>query len=65
MDDNVISIGDVVIHNTVKYIVVGQYNHLYYCLSRDGQYLGEYYKPTLDKTGEHYPIGDILAHLVN
>lgn len=65
MDDNDISIGDVVIHNTVKYIVVGQYKHLCYCLSRDGKCLVEYYDDTLNKTCVHYPIGDILAHLVN
>lgn len=60
-----ICIGDVVIHNTVRYIVVGKRKWSYYCLSADGQYLGNYFRSVLEKTGEHYPIEDILCKLIN
>jgi len=60
-----IDIGDVVVVHTVRYIVVGKCKGSYYCLSADGQHLGNYLRLILEKTGEHYPIEDILCKLVN
>ena len=49
-----IKVGDEVIHNTEKYVVVAISNGSYFCLRRDGKFLGEYFKSGLKKTGEHF-----------
>lgn len=54
MSNEEIKIGDEVIHNTERYVVVAISNGIYYCLSADGMFLGEYFKTVLEKTGKHF-----------
>jgi hypothetical protein len=62
MSKEEIKIGDEVIHNTEKYIVTAISNNLYYCLRADGQFLGDYFKTVLEKTGKHF---DQIANILN
>lgn len=62
MSKEEIKIGDEVIHNTEKYIVTAMSNSLYFCLREDGQFLGDYFKPVLEKTGKHF---DQIANILN
>ena len=56
-----IKIGDEVIHNTERYVVVAISNGSYYCLRADGKFVGEYLKSVLEKTGKHFnQIVDVL-----
>ena len=54
MSKEEIKIGDEVLHNTERYIVVAKSNGSYYCLRADGKFVGEYLKSVLEKTGRHF-----------
>lgn len=61
MNKEEIKIGDEVLHNTERYIVVAISNGSYYCLRTDGKFIGEYLKSVLEKTGKHFDqIVDVL-----
>ena len=61
MSKEEIKIGDEVIHNTERYVVVAISNGSYFCLRAGGKFLGEYFGSVLEKTGKHFDqIVDVL-----
>lgn len=66
MSKEEIKIGDEVLHNTERYIVVAISNGSYYCLRADGKFVGEYLKSVLEKTGRHFnQIVNVLNQMDN
>ena len=66
MNKEEIKIGDEVLHNTERYVVVAiSYGSgSYYCLRADGKFIGEYLKSVLEKTGRHFnQIVDVLNRM--